>query len=91
LLISFEPRDAKRPAGRARAQRRAERDNRYREALGWLARNRQRYAGLWIAVQGSKLLATGKTAAEVYSRVLDERPPALVIKIDAEELPFGGW
>jgi hypothetical protein len=75
----------------AQTQCRAERDDRHREAMGWLAANRQKYVGLWIALQGSRLLAIGRTAKEVYSRIRDERPPALVVKIEAEDLPFGGW
>ena len=74
-----------------RSQHRAERDSKHQEALCWLSENRQKYAGQWIALQGARLLATGKTARDVYSRVLEECPPPLVIKIDAEELPFGGW
>ncbi|MGI9073511.1 MAG: DUF5678 domain-containing protein [Bryobacteraceae bacterium] len=70
---------------------RSERDGKHRQALRWLSENRNRYRGQWIALQGARLLATGKTAKEVYARVLDERPPALVVKIEAEELPFAGW
>lgn len=57
----------------------------------WLAENRTRYAGRWIALQGRTLLAVGTTAREVFSQVKGQPTPPLVIKIDADDTPFGGW
>ena len=74
----------------ARLQEREERDRNQRLALKWIAENRQIYAGQWIALRGNELLANGKTGKEVYSKVRGEWPPALVTKIEPDELPFGG-
>jgi hypothetical protein len=63
----------------------------YRQALQWLAENRQKYAGQWIALRGAQLLAAGLKAAEVFGRVRGQRPPALVMKVELQDLPFAGW
>lgn len=72
-------------------QRRVERNRVYEQALAWLASNRGRYAGQWIALQGSELLANGPSAREVHSHVRGQSPPVLILKIESEELPFAGW
>jgi len=33
----------------------------------WLAENRARYAGLWIALDGDKLLAVSRSSKEVFA------------------------
>lgn len=43
--------------------------------MQWLAENRQRFAGRWIALEGRTLLATGNTAREVFSKVGDRLTP----------------
>jgi len=63
----------------------------HQQAMDWLSVNRGNYAGQWIALQGNQLLATGTTAKEVFARVEQENPPALVLKIESESLPFAGW
>lgn len=57
----------------------------------WLAANRHRYAGRWIAIEGDQLLAVGDTSREVFAQLGDRLRPPLVIRIDEEDLPFGGW
>jgi hypothetical protein len=74
----------------ARDQRTAQ-EKEYRQALQWLAENRQKYAGQWIALRGAQLLAAGLKAAEVFGRVRGQRPPALVMKVELQDLPFAGW
>jgi len=69
----------------------AVRDRSHAAALRWLAENRHRYKGQWVAMQGAKLVASGPSGREVYAVALKERPPALVTKIEADDLPFGGW
>ncbi len=75
----------------AQSYTQAERHRKHQQSLEWLSKNRRQYAGQWIALQGDKLLATGRTAKQVYSQVLGQQSPPLVVKIDAEDLPFGGW
>ena len=57
----------------------------------WLATNRHRYAGRWIALDGDQLLAVGASAKEVFSEVANHVPAPLVIHIAEQELPFAGW
>lgn len=63
----------------------------FEEESRWLAENRNRFAGQWIALQGSRLLAVGVTAKEVFRKVADEKSPPLVILVDSGEPPFAGW
>lgn len=72
-------------------EQRVEPTGAHQEALAWLARNREKYAGRWIAVRGAELLATGTNAREVYAQVRAMKPSALVLKIEREDLPFAGW
>jgi hypothetical protein len=64
---------------------------RFQQESEWLARNESRYRGLWIALEGDQLLAKGETSKEVFSKVQDRLDPPLVIRIEEEQLPFGGW
>lgn len=57
----------------------------------WLASNREDYAGQWVALEGDRLLASGASAREVFSRVRHLAHPPLVVRIEEENLPFAGW
>lgn len=57
----------------------------------WLAENRARYAGLWIALEGDELLASGPSAKEIFAQVAHRSSPALVMQIESAPLPFSGW
>jgi hypothetical protein len=70
---------------------RAQRERQHDEEMSWLAGNRNRFAGRWIALDGDRLLAVGRTSKEVFSAVADHTPPPLVIQIEESELPFAGW
>jgi hypothetical protein len=41
------------------------------QEMRWVANNRHRFSGQWIAIQGETLLATGITAKEVFARVAE--------------------
>ena len=60
--------------------------------LQWLKEHREEYVGQWVALDGDRLLAHGTNAREVYdkARSLGVSVPA-VLKIEPDELPFGGW
>ena len=49
----------------------------------WLATNRAQYAGSWIALEGDRLVAEGKSAPEVYSQIRGRRPVPLVVQVEA--------
>jgi hypothetical protein len=57
----------------------------------WVAENRARFNGRWIALSGRELLAVGESAREVFRATEHMVPPPLVIKIEEESLPFPGW
>ncbi len=57
----------------------------------WLAANRHRYSGRWIALDGDRLLADGASAREVFAEVANHTPAPLVIHIAEGEPPFAGW
>jgi hypothetical protein len=60
--------------------------------LEWLALNRAKYAGRWVALQGDALLAVGDSAREVYSAIAGREGVPLVTRVDSEEeSPFAGW
>jgi hypothetical protein len=48
------------------------------ESLKWLDENRENYSGQWVALDGDRLLASGPTAKEVYSKA----------KAKGVEIPF---
>jgi hypothetical protein len=59
----------------------------------WLLRHESEYAGAWVALQGSMLVAQGSSAVQVLDAARSvgcEQP--LVVHIPSEpQLPFGGW
>lgn len=68
-----------------------ERERSYRE-LTWLAQNRGRYRGLWVALEGGNLLAFGNSAQEVYAAVAGRAQVPLVTQVEPEdEIYFAGW
>ncbi len=67
-----------------------ERTRQQKEAR-WLKENRTRFAGLWIALDGDQLLATGQTAKEVFALVGHLDHPPLVMQIESNTTPFAGW
>jgi hypothetical protein len=71
--------------------RRSLRKSQNNAEMQWLAENRHRYSGRWIAVQGATLLAVGDTAREVFAKVASQLVTPLVIRIDDESRPFAGW
>jgi hypothetical protein len=75
----------------AKLGERAQKARNFQEEMKWLAENRHKFLGRWIALQGQKLLAEGSTAKEVFAKVADQKTPPLVVQIIEEELPFAGW
>jgi antitoxin (DNA-binding transcriptional repressor) of toxin-antitoxin stability system len=65
---------------------------RERTEFRWLALNRERYGGRWVALDGDTLLVVGESAQEVYAAIANHRKTSLVTRVEPEdELPFGGW
>jgi predicted DNA-binding antitoxin AbrB/MazE fold protein len=59
----------------------------------WLHLNGPRYAGLWVAIEGDKLVGHGESAKAVLQQARAEGVlHPLVMHIPKEPpLPFGGW
>lgn len=77
------------PAARADAVDGA---TRARSEFKWLALNRHRYAGHWVALDGSTLLAAGQSAREVYAAIASHEGTPLVTRVEPEdEAYFAGW
>jgi hypothetical protein len=74
-----------------RRERQIEIEKNHQRALQWLKEHRHIYSGRWVALDGADLLAAGETAREVYDCVKGNQPPALIVKVEADDLPFAGW
>jgi hypothetical protein len=76
-------------AARADAVNEAARE---RSEFRWLALNRQRYAGRWVALDGNALLAVGDSAREVYAAITSREGTPLVTRVEPEDgVYFAGW
>lgn len=70
------------------------RANRSAKSLIWLHENREKYSGQWVALNGDRLIASGPTAKEVYSKAKAEgvEIPFVELVADREPVPFTrGW
>ena len=68
--------------------------NRSTKSLKWLHENRNKYSGQWVALDGDRLIASGPTAKEVYSKAKAEgvEIPFVELVTEREPVPFtGGW
>ena len=68
--------------------------NRSAKSLRWLHENREKYLGQWVALDGDRLIASGSTAKEVYSKAKAESVeiPFVELVTERESVPFtGGW
>ena len=68
--------------------------NRSARSLRWLHENREKYSGQWVALDGDRLIASGPTAKEVYSKAKAEgvEIPFVELVTAPEPVPStGGW
>lgn len=68
--------------------------NRSAKSLRWLHENREKYSRQWVALDGDRLIASGSTAKEVYSKAKAEgvEIPFVELVTEEESGPFtGGW
>jgi len=68
--------------------------NRSTKSLRWLQENREKYVGQWVALDGDRLIASGRTAKDVYSKAKAEgvEIPFVELVTERESEPFtGGW
>ncbi len=69
------------------------REERFQRALQWLDKNKPKYLGQWVALDGDRLLAAGTDGKQVYANAVAAGVASpLLQQIKAEDdLPFGGW
>jgi hypothetical protein len=68
--------------------------NRSAKSLRWLYKNLEKYSGQWVALDGDRLIASGPTAKEVYSKAKAEgvEIPFVELVTDPEPVPSTeGW
>ena len=61
--------------------------------MRWLEEHRSEYSGLWVALDGERIVSSGREGHEVYkaARDLGITRPFLMYVEPTEELPFAGW
>lgn len=59
----------------------------------WIEKNRDKYAGQWIALDGDNLLSFGRDGRKVYIEAKSKgvKVPFVVHLEPLDEMPFGGW
>ena len=72
-------------------RRRDHRQDRFKLEVQWLTENRKHYAGQWVALVGSSLLASGNSAKSVFDAARIGNDTPTLLRVDIEELPFAGW
>ena len=68
--------------------------NRSAKSLRWFDENREKDSGQWVALNDDRLIASGPTAKEVYSKAKAEgvEIPFIELVTDPEPVPStGGW
>ena len=64
------------------------------QSLRWLDENREEHLGRWVALEGDRLIASGMTPKEVYSKAKSEgvEVPFVELVTEQEPMPFSsGW
>ena len=65
----------------------------FAKEMQWLAEHRKEYAGQWVALDGSRLIAASTNAKEVYKAARESgiELPLVAFVEGPDALPFGGW
>lgn len=68
-------------------------NDRWEREQRWLDEHRDEYLGQWVALEGDRLLASGRDGRAVYeaARAAGVRAPLLTRVESRDELPFAGW
>jgi hypothetical protein len=72
-------------------RKREEKESRDLQESQWLAIHRKEFAGQWIALQGDRFLGHADDAATIFRLVRGIQPKPLVMQIESNKFPFGGW
>ena len=63
----------------------------FRRSREWLDENRAAYSGKWVALDGDSLIIADADAKAVFAAVRGRSRPAMVKRIEYEEIHMGGW
>lgn len=90
--VSFGPSSASANSGNGRGENNAPMPARWLEQQ-WLAQHQAAYAGEWLALQGSNLVAHGSSLRKVLAaaKAAGHAQPLVVQAPSDRELDFGGW
>src|SRR5688572_29796936 len=68
-------------------------DEERQSQIEWLKRNREKYAGKYIALSGSKLVGEGRTLREARDQAKGKgfHNPFVTFVYSENDVPFGGW
>lgn len=68
-------------------------DEERQKQIEWLKRNREKYAGKYVALSGDKLVGEGKTLREANERAKNKgyQNIFLTLVYSENDVPFGGW
>lgn len=68
-------------------------NERFQRALQWIEKNREKYDGQWVALDGDKLLAHGTDGKQVHAdaQAKGVKTPLMHRVSLKETQPFGGW
>jgi Family of unknown function (DUF5678) len=68
-------------------------NDRWEREQRWLDEHREEYLGQWVALEGDRLLASGRDGRAVYeaARPAGVRAPLVTRVEPRDQLPFAGW
>lgn len=70
-----------------------QRQERFKQAMRWIRKNREEYDGKWVALDGGTLLAHGTDGKKVHAdaQAKGVKTPLMHRVSIKETQPFGGW
>ncbi len=68
-------------------------DEERRIQIDWLKKNREKYAGKYVALSKDKLVGVGKTLREANEKAKENgiSKPFVTLVYSENDVPFGGW
>lgn len=68
-------------------------DEERQRQLEWLKKNREKYAGQYVALNKDELVGTGKTLREASEKAKENGVinPFVTLVYSEKDVPFGGW
>ncbi|MGO9274072.1 MAG: hypothetical protein ACLQOO_28185 [Terriglobia bacterium] len=92
-IVPMRPAFSERPAQQAAAATASDMDNTGTREQEWLRTHWREYVGLWVALDGDRLIGQAVRARDAMdqARAAGVAAPFLIHVMEPSELPFGGW